>query len=148
LLRDSLAVSAHRIVGDDVVDAPADDLRPGEEIVVEQGEVVPADATVVAGRATVRPWPSATSSAVRDEGDTVVAGARVLEGRLRVIAGWAGGDRAFLRLTHDARRRADLHAPLARLGRNIAVRGALVAAVVAALAAFSSDKDPIWIVVY
>ena len=148
LVAESLAVSGHRIVGDDVVDAPADDLRPGEEIVVEQGEVVPVDATVVAGRATVRPWPSATTSIVRDEGDPVVAGARVLEGRLRAIAGWASNDRAFMRLTHDVRRRADLHAPLARLGHNLAVRGAIVAAAVAALAAFTSDRDPIWIVVY
>jgi Cu+-exporting ATPase len=131
-----------------VVDAHADDLRQGEEVVIEQGEVVPVDATVVAGNATVRPWPSATASATRDEGDPIVAGARVLEGRLRAIAGWAGSDRAFLRLTHDIRRRADLHAPVARLGRNIALRGSIVVAVVAALAAFSGDRDPVWIAVY
>jgi P-type E1-E2 ATPase len=148
LLRESLAVGGHRIVGDDVVDALVGDLRPGEEIVVEQGEVVPVDATVVAGRATVRPWHSATTSTTRDEGDPVVAGARVLSGRLRAIAGWANDDRAFMRLTHDVRRRADLHAPLARLGRNLAIRGSIVASAVAALAAFSSDRDPIWIIVY
>ncbi|HVW26763.1 MAG TPA: HAD family hydrolase [Polyangiaceae bacterium] len=148
LVAESLAVPGHRIVGDDVVDAPADDLRPGEEIVVEQGEIVPVDATVVAGRATVRPWLSATSSTIRDEGDPVVAGARVLDGRLRAIAGWASNDRAFMRLTHDVRRRADLHAPLARLGHSLAERGAIVAAALAALAAFTSDHDPVWIVVY
>jgi P-type E1-E2 ATPase len=148
LVRENLGGVGHRIVGEDVVDAPADDLRPGEEVVVEQGEVVPVDATVVAGRATVRPWPSATASTTRDEGDPVVAGARVLEGRLRAIAGWAGSDRAFLRLTHDVQRRADLHAPVARLGRNVALRGSIVVGAVAALAAFTGDRDPVWVAVF
>jgi len=48
-----------------------------------------------------------------------------VDGVSRAIAGWAGSDRAFLRLTHDVQRRADLHAPVARLGRNIAVRGSI-----------------------
>jgi Cu+-exporting ATPase len=148
LLRESLTVGGHRIVGDDVTDALADDLRPGEEIIVESGEIVPVDATIVAGTATVHPWRGATTTANRDEGDAVVAGARVIEGRLRAVAGWVGNDRAFMRLTHDARRRADVHAPLARLGRNIATRGSIVAAVVAALAAFSGDRDVVVIAIY
>ena len=147
-LRESLSVGGHRIVGDDVMDARADDLRPGEEIIVEKGEVVPVDATIVAGSAVVHPWRGATTTATRDEGDSVVAGARVIEGRLRAVAGWAGNDRAFMRLTHDARRRADVHAPLARLGRNIATRGSIVAGVVAALAAFSGDRDLVVISLY
>jgi P-type Cu+ transporter len=148
LVRESLSIPGHRVVQDDVAEAPANDLRPGEEIVVEAGEVVPVDATVVAGTATVHPWLGATSTITRDEGDPVVAGARVVEGRLRAIAGWAGNDRAWMRLTHDVRRRADVHAPLARLGRNVAMRGSIIAAVVAALAAFSADRDLLTIAVY
>ncbi|HEX7668565.1 MAG TPA: HAD-IC family P-type ATPase, partial [Polyangiaceae bacterium] len=147
-LRESLTVGGHRIIGDDVSDARADDLRPGEEIIVETGEVVPVDATIVAGSAVVHPWRDATTTASRDEGDSVVAGATVIEGRLRAVAGWAGNDRAFMRLTHDARRRADVHAPLARLGRNLATRGSIVAGVVAALAAFSADRDLVVIAIY
>jgi cation transport ATPase len=148
LVRQSLSVGGHRIVSGEVTEAPADDLRPGEEIVIEAGEVVPADATVIAGRATVHPWAGATSTTVRDEGDPVVAGARVVEGRLRAIASWSGNDRAWMRLTHDSRRRADIHAPLAKLGRNLAMRGSIVATAVAALAAFSADKDLLWIAIY
>lgn len=144
----SLAVDGHRIVADDVVPAPADDLRPGEEIVVEAGEVVPVDATVIAGSAVVHPWLGATTTTNRGEGDPVVAGAQVIEGRLRAIAGWASYDRAWMRLTHDPRRRADLHAPLALFGRNIASRGAIIGAGVAALVAFSTDRDPLTIALF
>lgn len=148
MIRQSLSVDGHRIVGDDVSIAASDDLRPGEEIVVETGEVVPVDATVVAGTAAVHPWLNATTTKTREEGDPIVAGARVVEGRLRAIAGWASFDRAFMRLTHDPRRRADIHAPLALLGRNIATKGALVAAVVAALVAFSTDRDPLVVALF
>ena len=148
LVAQSLSVRGHRIVGDDVADAPADDLRPGEEIVVEAGEVVPVDATVVAGTAVVSPWLGASTTAKRDEGDPIVAGARVLEGRLRAIAAWSGNDRAWMRLTHDPRRRADIHAPLARLGRNLAVRGSVVAALAAVLVGFSADRDVLVVAVH
>jgi cation transport ATPase len=143
LVAESLSVAGHRVVGDTVADAVADDLRPGEEILVEPGEIVPVDAVVVAGSALVSPWLGATTTEKRDEGDAVVAGARVVEGRLRAIAAWSGNDRAWMRLTHDARRRADVHAPLARLGRNLAVRGSLGAGALAAMAAFSADRDAI-----
>jgi P-type E1-E2 ATPase len=148
LVRHGLMAPGHRIVGDDVTDASYDDLRPGEEIVVEAGEVVPVDATVVAGRAAVHAWLGATGTVVRDEGDSIVAGARVVEGRLRAIVGWAGNDRAYMRLTHDPRRRAAVFAPLASFGRSVATRGSIVAAVVAALAAFSGDRDLLIIALY
>ncbi|HVU01636.1 MAG TPA: HAD-IC family P-type ATPase [Polyangiaceae bacterium] len=148
LVKEGLTVPGHRIVGEDVARASADDLRPGEEIIVEANEVVPADATIVAGSATVHPWLSATSTITREEGDSVVAGARVVSGRVRAVAGWAGADRAFMRLTHDPRRRADVHAPLASFGRNAAARGSIVGAVVAALFAFSSDRELVTIGMY
>ncbi len=148
LVGESLAVTGHRVIGDDVADAPVDDLRAGEELVVEAGEIVPVDATVIAGSALVNPWLGALARVRREEGDAVVAGARVVEGRLRAVAGWTGNDRAWMRLTHDSRRRADVHAPLSRLGQNLAIRGSLVAAVVAALAGFSADKDPLVIATF
>lgn len=139
-IRQSLDTRGHRVMGLDVVSVRASELRPGEEIVVEAGEIVPVDATIVAGTALVEPWLGATSNTSRDEGDSVVAGARVLEGRLRASATWTENDRAFLRLTADPRRRADVHAPLSRLGRSFATRGSIIAATAAALAAFSADR--------
>jgi Cu+-exporting ATPase len=145
-IRQLLDCEAHRVVADEVVAARATDLRPGEEILVEPGETVPADATVVAGSGQVLPWLGARVTAPRGEGDSIVAGARVVQGRLRAVVGWAGHDRAWMRLTNDPRRRADLLAPLARAGTLLAERGALLAAGLAALVAFAGDHGTVTIV--
>jgi cation transport ATPase len=134
-------VTTRRVVEDGTVEAPAQDLRPGEEILVEAGDVIPADATVTAGAGAVFPWLDAKAPQAVREGDTLLAGGRVAEGRLRAIVGWSGEDRAFLRLTNDPRRRADLLAPVARFGRLYADRGALLVTGLAALTAFAAGLD-------
>ena len=131
----------HRVVGDELVSARAADLRPGEEIVVESGESVPVDATITAGSAEILPWFGATTKATRREGDAIVAGAHVECGRLRAVVGWAGFDRAFMRLTNDPRRRADVFAPMAHVGRLTAERIAPFIAGFAALAAYAGNAD-------
>jgi len=139
-LRAALDRPARRIdAGGEINLAQAADLRPGEEIVVQAGDVLPVDATVTAGNAKVLPWFGAKTQLERREGDSVVAGASVLEGTLRVIVGWAGYDRAWMRLTHDPRRRADLHGKPARLGRSLAEKAAPFVAGFAALLAFAGS---------
>jgi cation transport ATPase len=140
-LQEALSGDCARVVGDELAEARAIDLRPGEEIVVENGETVLADATITAGSASVLPWLGAKSTSSLREGDVVVAGARVVEGRLRAVVGWAGNDRAWMRLTCDPRRRADLTSSLARFGRLWAERIAPLGALLAALFAFVSDSD-------
>jgi P-type Cu+ transporter len=142
-LQSALGGDCSRVVGDELAEVRAIDLRPGEEIVIESGETVPADSTITAGTATVLPWLGAKSTVVLREGDVVVAGARVVEGRLRAVVGWAGQDRAWIRLTRDPRRRADLTSSLARFGRLWAERVAPLAAGLAALFAFVSGGDVI-----
>jgi P-type Cu+ transporter len=141
LIERALDKPCHRVVSEELVSVRASDLRPGEEIVVESGESVPVDATITAGSAEILPWFGAASLTTRREGDAIVAGAQVESGRLRAVVGWAGFDRAFMRLTNDPRRRADLFAPMARLGRLIAERGAPVVAGFAALAAYAANAD-------
>jgi cation transport ATPase len=143
LIAAALDVPGDRVVGDDVVETDARELRPGEEIVIGPDGVVPVDATVSAGSGRVLPWLGATTPVLRSEGDPLVAGARVVEGRLRAVVGWTGLDRSWMRLTHDVRRRADLLAGLARAGRLAAERGGPVAAGLAALTAFASAHDPV-----
>jgi len=136
----ALEQTGRRIVaGGEVASTSAADLRPGEEIVVEAGDVLPVDATVTAGTARVSPWLGAKVQTERREGDSLVAGATVLEGTLRAIVGWAGHDRAWIRLTHDPRRRADLHGKAARLGRNFAEKAAPFVAGFAGLLAFAGS---------
>jgi P-type Cu+ transporter len=136
-----LDVEANRVVGEDVTRVSAGDLRSGEEIVVGEGEVVPADGTIVAGTAEVTPWAMAAETVTRSEGEHVVAGARVKRGRARIVVSWTGNDRAWARLAIDQRRRADLHTNTARLGRLIAERGAPIAAGACALLTFASDQS-------
>ncbi len=119
------------------------DLRPGEEIVVGPGEVVPADGTISAGQAQVIPWYLSTEQVVLAEGSSIVAGAQVVEGRLRVIVSWSGLDRAWLRLTVDTRRRADLNGTWARTGRLIALRLAPVVAGLTALTVYAAGQSPL-----
>jgi cation transport ATPase len=116
--------------------APAGDaVRPGEEVAVEAGTVLGVDGTVIAGEAVVIPWIGAPEPVRRREGDAVLAGARVVTGRLRVRATLTGFDRSWARLTIDPRRRADVHASVALLSRAIAERGGPLAMVLASLAA-------------
>jgi cation transport ATPase len=132
-----------RVAGDELMEVRAADLRPGEEIVLEAGSVSPVDAAVTAGSAVVLPWLGATVREERHEGDVLVAGARVVEGRLRAVVSWAGPDRAWIRLSSDPRRRADVYSSLGRAGRLFAERIAPFLTGIAGLAAFASNLD--WI---
>jgi len=137
-----------RVVGEEIAPVRARDLRPGEEIVVDSGDWVPVDGAISAGTATLRPWLSAPYSIEVTEGDSVVAGAQVITGRIRVVVGWVGYDRTWLRLTTDPRRRADLLAPIPRAGRLIAERMAPMAAGLAALTSFASNADLLTIALF
>jgi len=139
----AMSGGSRRVVEDGTVEGLAVDLRPGEEILVETGDTIPADATIVAGEGQVLPWLDAKAEISVKEGDTLLASGRVTRGRLRAVVGWSGSDRAFLRLTHDRHRRADLLAPMARFGRLFAERGSLLVTGLAALTAFAAGLDGI-----
>jgi Cu+-exporting ATPase len=118
------------------------ELRPGEEFLLERGDRSPADAVIVAGRAQIEPWLESSLRVPRQEGNTVLAGARVVDGAVRAVVRWAGMDRAWARLGLDPERRADRHASPARLAERLSTTGALALAVLGALLAFSSHPHP------
>ncbi|MCA9645262.1 MAG: hypothetical protein KC492_31440, partial [Myxococcales bacterium] len=122
-IQTSLAAATRRVVGQELSPATANELHPGEEILIEAGETVPADVSIIAGEAQVEPWLGAGHREARGEGESLVAGAKVVQGRVRAIVAWSGLDRAWVRLTNDPRRRAELIAPSARAGRLLAERG-------------------------
>ena len=119
------------------------DLRSGETVIVEVGEVVPVDLTVAGQEVEVYPWLGATTRARRRRGDAVVAGARVVKGRLRGVCTWAGNDRAFARLLLDPRRRADALAPIAQASRQLVEYWAAMAAVIGAISALVAGRSPV-----
>lgn len=119
------------------------DLRPGEQVIVEPGEVVPVDMTVTGGDVEVLPWLGASTPARRREGDAVVAGARVIRGKLRGVCTFSGHDRSFARTLLDPRRRADALAHVSQASRALAERWAVVAAVIGAVSAVLARRTPI-----
>lgn len=122
-------------LGDEMVSQ----LRAGETVLVEAPGTVPVDGTVMEGEATVVPWPSASETVVKKEGDPIVAGAEVVEGTLHVLAAAAGNDRAWARVALDPRGRADVHASLAKLSRVLTTLGAFVLAGLLALSGLAND---------
>ena len=140
-LKAALDADAHRFHDESVTVIPGRDLRPGEEIVVGPGEVVLADGTVVAGQAVIVPWYQSPEQVNVSEGTSVVAGSRVIEGRLRIVISWSGIDRAWLRLTVDPRRRADLQGTWAKTGRLIALRLAPIVGGLTALTVYAAGQS-------
>jgi cation transport ATPase len=139
----ALDVRARTVHGDDAVEMPAVEVRPGEQVVVESGEVVGVDGMVTAGEARVVPWLDARVEAVRREGDPVVAGARVVSSRLRMMTTWSGRERAWVKLLSVASARVDVAAPTPRTLRHTVERGAPVAALLVGIAAFAANATPV-----
>jgi cation transport ATPase/YHS domain-containing protein len=136
----ALDVPVHTLAGDLRVEHDTGDLKPGEAIIVDEGELVGVDATVVGGEARVVPWLGAAIEQVRREGDAVSAGARVLSGRLRATTTWAGSDRAWIRLLTPSATRIDVASPTARGVRLTVERGTPVAAALVGVAAFAANS--------
>lgn len=110
--------------------------RPGDEILVAAGDVVPVDLVVKSDEADVFPWVGARTQVRKRPGDAVVAGARVVRGTLRGAATWVALDRAYPRVLIDPRRRADVLAPVARAARSLSERWSFAASAVAGGIAF------------
>jgi len=82
-------------------------LREGDEVLCEAGVVIPVDGVVTGGGGDVLPYPRARLGLPRRVGDTVLAGALVVEGALRVRAEQVGDRRAlFAAFTPSAARSA------------------------------------------
>jgi Cu+-exporting ATPase len=143
LIERTLDARVRAIHGDEAIDLPASDVRPGEQIVVEAGELVGVDAIVTAGEARVVPWLGANIETVKRDGDPLVAGARVVSSRLRMTTTWSGRDRAWVRLLSVPSARIDVAAPTIRILRHTVERGVPVAAVTVGIATFAAGAKPV-----
>lgn len=136
---DTLEAPARRVMPGGYSIVPAGSLRPGEEVLIDAGEMVPTDVMISAGEATVLSYLGAKSATSKQAGDALVAGSRVVSGRLRATVSWTGLDRAWLRTTADPFRSAHVLAPVARSGRLVVERWALGSGALAGLAAFANN---------
>jgi Cu+-exporting ATPase len=138
-IKDVLAIRVRVIRGDTTVEIDAVHVKPGEQVVVEAGEVVGVDGIVAAGEADVTPWLDSPVALAKREGDAVVAGATVVSGRLRVTATFAGPDRAWIKLHHSNAGRIDVSAPLVALARRTVERGVPIAALLVGGATYANN---------
>jgi Cu+-exporting ATPase len=139
----ALDVRVRVIHGDDTIALPASEIRPGEQIIVDAGEIVGVDATVTAGEARVVPWLDSPVEVLRREGDPVVAGARVVSDRLRMTTTWSGRERAWVKLLSVPSARIDVAAPTAAALRRTIERGSPLAAGLVGVAAFAANATPV-----
>jgi cation transport ATPase len=137
----ALAVRVRVVRGEATAELDAAQVRPGEQVVVEAGEVIGVDGVVAAGEAEVAPWVDSPVVLTKREGDSVVAGATVVGGRLRVTTTFAGAERAWTKLAQSHVLRIDVAAPLVASARRVLERGAPVAALLASGATYANNAS-------
>ncbi len=135
----ALAIRVRVVDGDASSEMDAAQVRPGEQVLAEAGEVVGVDGIVAAGEAEIAPWLDSPVVMTKREGDSLVAGATIVSGRLRVTATFTGADRAWLKLGQSHAARVDVAAPLVALARRTVERGAPIAALLAAGATYANN---------
>jgi cation transport ATPase len=105
---------ANRLYDGQPMATPADDLRPGQELVLCAGDSVPVDVVIASGSARVRPWMNADHTRTCAPGDPVLAGAQILEGTAQAVVTWTGTDRVLLRLLLSPDAAAETHGAASR----------------------------------
>jgi cation transport ATPase len=133
-----LDVLVRVVRGEQTEQVAATEVKAGERILVEEGEVIGADGLVLQGEARVVPWIAANTDLMKHEGDAVVAGARVVSGRLALTVTWGAHDRAWAKLALSPSSRVDVTAPLTKIARLVAVRGAPFAGALAAASSYAT----------
>lgn len=104
---------AQRLSATGVAEVPTADLRPGDQVVVAQGDEVPADGVVVSGTASAQLALLTGESAPRrvEPGSEVVAGALLVDGNLVVRVEAAGHETLLGRMAARLAEALDRPAP-------------------------------------
>jgi Cu+-exporting ATPase len=139
-LRATLPARLHIPTGDDgaltragaqrVVEA--DSVRTGEDVLALEGEVVAVDGVVKAGEALALLHPGARVPVRRGPGDPLLAGARIVEGAVRLLATRVGADRGLVRPSRFGSGTERDAAPIARAAEFVTRWGGALAILFAA----------------
>ena len=114
-------------------------VRTGEEVLAVAGEIVAVDGVVKAGEAWALLHPSAPTPTRRIVGDPLLAGARVTEGAVRILATRVGDDRAIVRPARFGATRGNDAARLPRIAAQVTSWGGVLALVGAFVALAMAD---------
>jgi cation transport ATPase len=113
-------------------DADSDKTHIGDELIVRRGDRVAVDGVVQFGEARVLPFPTATTSIPRGPGDTLLAGATLVEGGVRIVATRIGEDRSLARALRGGQVHPQEGSRLVRLSSELSRYGGLLSLIIAA----------------
>ncbi|MEO8827178.1 heavy metal translocating P-type ATPase [Lapillicoccus sp.] len=135
---------AHRMYGSDIVDVRAEEVRPGDLLLVRPSEVVPVDATLRSGEASVD-QASLTGESVpvdKHPGDALLSGSINGQSAIVVVALATAADSQYQQIVALVAEAAASKAPVVRLADHYAVPFTLFSLALAGIAWWLSD-DPV-----
>jgi heavy metal translocating P-type ATPase len=135
---------AHRIDGQRLTDVPADEVRPGDVLLVRPGEVVPVDATLRSAHADIDQSSLTGESLPVDKraGDQVLSGSVNGQAAIEVVATASAADSQYQQIVALVRQAEASKAPIVRLADRYAVPFTLFSLALAGLAWVLSG-DPV-----
>ena len=135
---------AHRMDGDEIVDVRADEVRPGDVLLVRPSEIVPVDATLGSAEAAFDES-SITGESVPVEkqvGNAVLSGSVNGQNAVEVVATATAGDSQYQQIVALVAEAAASRAPVVRLADRYAVPFTLFSLALAGVAWWLSG-DPV-----
>lgn len=136
--------TAQRYEGDTLREIAIDDVRPGDRLLIRQGDVVPVDGRVRQGRALMDMSALTGESAplTRVEGQELRSGARSLDGAFEMTASRPATESAYAGIVRLVKAAQDSKAPMARLADRFALWFLLLTVLIAG-AAYLASGDPV-----
>jgi Cu2+-exporting ATPase len=114
-------------VDDTEIEVPFEQLKPGHLVVVNAGEMVPVDGTIVAGMASIdqHMLTGEAQPVEKSAGDPVLASTMLLSGKVHIAVEHAGQDTAAARIGDILQRTADFKLSIQSRGEALADKTAL-----------------------
>jgi Cu2+-exporting ATPase len=115
------------LVDDTEIEVPFEQLKPGHLVVVNAGEMVPVDGTIVAGMASIdqHMLTGEAQPVEKSAGDPVLASTMLLSGKVHIAVEHAGQDTAAARIGDILQRTADFKLSIQSRGEALADKTAL-----------------------
>jgi heavy metal translocating P-type ATPase len=135
---------AHRMAGQDIVDVPVNEVRPGDVLLVRPSEVVPVDATLRSAEASVD-QASLTGESLpveKHEGEELLSGSVNGPSAIEVVAGATAADSQYQQIVALVADAAASKAPIVRLADRYAVPFTLFSLALAGIA-WRLSNDPV-----
>ncbi|GAA1810345.1 heavy metal translocating P-type ATPase [Agromyces neolithicus] len=135
---------AHRLEGDDIVEIPADQVRPGDVLLVRPSEILPVDGTLRSAETTLDES-SITGESVPAEkraGDAVLSGAVNGQSAVEIVATATAADSQYQQIVALVAEASESKAPVVRLADRYAVPFTLFSLALAGVAWWLSG-DPV-----